>query len=450
MTCWNALRSLLACATAPLLRLGRTGAGRPRPSADLYRSGDLRRRDDAHLRRRPGSTSPTKARFRTRTTSSPPSSGLRPLIVTARQRRHDPRALQPLHPSRHDAVPLGQGQRASRSSAPITAGISSTTASCAACHGRTAMPKTCPGSEVQSRAGAARRILSRLHLRHAQHGCAAAARTSRSDHEADRRVARPQSRRQGRGLRGQPAQIQGQLEARLRQFRRRLSRRCFRTARCWRRRTASPTKSRKGHVLLQDCARRAADVHAVHGQRPSLQGQAAQSARARLAGCGRSSRCIPAWSMYEQKLRAQFGDRADALLDLAGSEPVNINVFPNLSLLGNHIQVFEPMSSTKPTRSGTAPGSWTTTGRSARMIEPTSMRCACARRRAFPNFGEVDDLANFEQIQRGLRMPGGRVDLHAPRPGHSRPHSAPSRTARSRRRRPTKCSCANISRNGSA
>ena len=33
-----------------------------------------------------------------------------------------------------------------------------------------------------------------------------------------------------------------------------------------------------------------------------------------------------------------------AILDLAGSEPVNINVFPNLSLLGNHIQVFQPIS----------------------------------------------------------------------------------------------------------
>ncbi len=45
-----------------------------------------------------------------------------------------------------------------------------------------------------------------------------------------------------------------------------------------------------------------------------------------------------------EKLRAQFGDRLRAILDLAGSEPVNINVFPNLSLLGNHIQVFQPVS----------------------------------------------------------------------------------------------------------
>src|SRR4051812_42629456 len=35
----------------------------------------------------------------------------------------------------------------------------------------------------------------------------------------------------------------------------------------------------------------------------------------------------PGMEHVEQKLRRQFGDRADALLDLAGSEPVNINVF---------------------------------------------------------------------------------------------------------------------------
>ena len=31
-------------------------------------------------------------------------------------------------------------------------------------------------------------------------------------------------------------------------------------------------------------------------------------------------------------------------LDLAASEAVNINVFPNLSILGNHIQVFQPIA----------------------------------------------------------------------------------------------------------
>ena len=52
----------------------------------------------------------------------------------------------------------------------------------------------------------------------------------------------------------------------------------------------------------------------------------------------------PGMEHVAEKLRGRFSERAEALLDLAGSEPVNINVFPNLSLLGNHIQVFQPVS----------------------------------------------------------------------------------------------------------
>src|SRR2546423_3099068 len=52
----------------------------------------------------------------------------------------------------------------------------------------------------------------------------------------------------------------------------------------------------------------------------------------------------PGMEHAEAEFRRRYGARADDLLDLAGSEPVNINVFPNLSLLGNHIQVFEPIS----------------------------------------------------------------------------------------------------------
>ena len=40
----------------------------------------------------------------------------------------------------------------------------------------------------------------------------------------------------------------------------------------------------------------------------------------------------------------QLASTAEDILDLASSEPVNINVFPNFSLLGNHIQVFEPIA----------------------------------------------------------------------------------------------------------
>ena len=103
-----------------------------------------------------------------------------------------------------------------------------------------------------------------------------------------------------------------------------------------------------------------------------------------------------------RKLRARFGDRAEAMLDLAGSEPVNINVFPNLSLLGNHIQVFEPVSveETDTIWYGTMIEDVDGTLGEEVLNDINALRMRTQE--GFPNFGEVDDVANFEQIQRGL------------------------------------------------
>src|SRR5215468_9477603 len=110
----------------------------------------------------------------------------------------------------------------------------------------------------------------------------------------------------------------------------------------------------------------------------------------------------PGMEHTEAEFRRRYGARADTLLDLAGSEPVNINVFPNLSLLGNHIQVFEPVSVEETnavwygTRIVDASGDL---GEALDEINALRMRT----QEGFPNFGEVDDVANFEQIQRGLQ-----------------------------------------------
>ena len=109
----------------------------------------------------------------------------------------------------------------------------------------------------------------------------------------------------------------------------------------------------------------------------------------------------PGSEHYEEELRRRFGARAEEILDLASSEPVNINVFPNLSLLGNHIQVFEPVSvdETNVTWYGTAVVDEDgVLGDAVDEINALRMRT----QEQFPNFGEVDDLANFEEIQRGL------------------------------------------------
>lgn len=109
----------------------------------------------------------------------------------------------------------------------------------------------------------------------------------------------------------------------------------------------------------------------------------------------------PGMEHYEGELRRRLGAQADRALDLAASEPVNINVFPNLLILGNHIQVLQPVSvdETNSTWYGTAiVDERSEFDGAVDAINALRMRTL----EAFPNFGEVDDLMNFEEIQNGL------------------------------------------------
>ena len=126
--------------------------------------------------------------------------------------------------------------------------------------------------------------------------------------------------------------------------------------------------------------------------------------------------------MSPRSCAVKFGDKAKAFLDLAGSEPVNINVFPNLSLLGNHIQVFQPISfaETDTIWYGTKIEDVDRTMGEDVLNDINTLRMRTQE--GFPNFGEVDDVTNFEQIQRGSSMPGRRMDLYEPRPRHPRSH----------------------------
>jgi hypothetical protein len=104
---------------------------------------------------------------------------------------------------------------------------------------------------------------------------------------------------------------------------------------------------------------------------------------------------------YEVLIRNKLGARAARALDLAASEPVNINIFPNLSILGNHIQVFQPLSVDE------TDSIWYATAivDEANELEGAADAVNAIRMRtqeSFPNFGEVDDAANFEEIQKGL------------------------------------------------
>jgi phenylpropionate dioxygenase-like ring-hydroxylating dioxygenase large terminal subunit len=134
--------------------------------------------------------------------------------------------------------------------------------------------------------------------------------------------------------------------------------------------------------------------HHFKDKRPNLQ--------ARPGGLWDIESLHPGMEHVQEKLRARFGAQAESMLDLAGSEPVNINVFPNLSLLGNHIQVFQPLSVNETdtiwygTKIEDADG---TLGEEV-LNDINSLRMRTQE--GFPNFGEVDDATNFEQIQRGL------------------------------------------------
>lgn len=110
----------------------------------------------------------------------------------------------------------------------------------------------------------------------------------------------------------------------------------------------------------------------------------------------------PGKEHYETEFRRRYGTRAEEFLDLAGSEPVNINVFPNLSLVGNHIQVIEPVSVDETNAIWYGTKIEDATGELEGAVDDINA-LRMRTQESFPNFGEVDDLANFEQIQRGLQ-----------------------------------------------
>ena len=364
MTTIERIKMPVTAAQRAALRLGRTGAGGSRPSPDLYRSGYLRRGDDAHFRRHMGLSrarepDPEPQRLHHRQARPAPADH------HARRRRHHPRALQPLHASRHDAVPLGQGQQRARSSAPITAGISSTPASCAACPGRTDMPT----SSCAIRSTISRRCRASNPI--------AASSSARSTSDApplDDQLG-PIKKPIDEWLDRNPGGKVIVCEANRLKFKGNWKLAYDNSGDGYHvifsHRSLLETENRfKDEDTRRACpttrARRtAADVHPVHGQRPSLQGQAAEPREAARRAVGDRIAASRHGACRRRSCAPGLASGPKSMLDLAGSEPVNINVFPNLSLLGNHIQVFQPVSFEETdTRSGTAPRSRMSTARS--------------------------------------------------------------------------------------
>lgn len=128
--------------------------------------------------------------------------------------------------------------------------------------------------------------------------------------------------------------------------------------------------------------------HTFGDQRPSYTGTGAY---------WRQQRPQPGREIYEEEIRQRFGDHADQLLDLAVGAQMNLNIFPNLLLIGNQIQVIEPIAVNRTQLTW----HWTTIGGVPDEINVLRMRT----QEDFPSFGEVDDQANFAECQRGLSIP---------------------------------------------
>ena len=407
------------------LRLGPPGPGGPRPSPDLHRSGDLRRRDDATSSAHLGLSRARKPDSRQRRLHHRAGSGCGRSSCCGTSNGTIRALLQPLHPSRHHAVPHREGHGA-RLPVPVSRLEFPQHRQAAR---RAVAGRLCRRFQ-RSRNSTSRRCRGSTCYRgfifgDAQSRRAAAARPSRADH-AGRSTSGSTAIPSGKVVvcEANRHQVQGQLEARLRQFRRRLSRRCISHRSLLETENRSGRRRQQGHVLLQGLARQGADVHGLYGQRPSLQGQAAEHPEARRRPVGGRSAASPGREHYVEELRRRYGDEGRG------------NPRSRLLRAGEHQRVSELLAARQP-----HPGIRAGRGRrdqrhlvrhrdggrgrhARRRGRPTSMRCACARRRQFPNFGEVDDVANFEQIQRGLacrRTSGSTCTAGSGFPGASRP-----------------------------
>lgn len=128
--------------------------------------------------------------------------------------------------------------------------------------------------------------------------------------------------------------------------------------------------------------------HLLLDQRPAYSGPGAFWDRQRPA---------PGREHVEERVRAEYPDDATRLLDLSVGAQMNFTIFPNLLLIGNQIQVLEPLAVDRTVLT------WYATSADALPEEVTTMRMR--HQEDFPSFGEPDDLANFAECQRGLAIP---------------------------------------------
>lgn len=90
-------------------------------------------------------------------------------------------------------------------------------------------------------------------------------------------------------------------------------------------------------------------------------------------------------------------DELESTLEDVPGAGMNLNVFPNLMIIGNQLVVIEPLA---PDRFSMV---WHATTFDGLPPELNAVRLRIAE--DFPNFGEVDDVDMWEHIQQGLQIP---------------------------------------------
>lgn len=127
--------------------------------------------------------------------------------------------------------------------------------------------------------------------------------------------------------------------------------------------------------------------HNVQDQRPAMSG-----------GYWDWIRPMPGMEITEATLVERYGaEQAGDLLNMGPGAGLNLNIFPNLLIIGNHLQVVDPMAVDR-TR-------LTWFGTTAEELPDELNTLRMRMQEDFPAFGEPDDLANFEEAQRGLTIP---------------------------------------------
>ncbi|GLB68312.1 aromatic ring-hydroxylating oxygenase subunit alpha [Arthrobacter mangrovi] len=127
--------------------------------------------------------------------------------------------------------------------------------------------------------------------------------------------------------------------------------------------------------------------HSVIDQRPNFDGPGSIWA---------NQRPQPGREKFEELIRAKYPEDADRLLDISAGGQINLSIFPNLLIIGNQIQVIEPLSVDRTQLT------WNATSIGGVPEEVNTMRMRTQE--DFPAFGEPDDQANFEEVQRGLAV----------------------------------------------